>query len=288
MHIKFVQDIIDKLRGKELYKPKSEWLQVYFKAQQLLAQKNEIEDLFLGLSYGQYGINPEYLSNNSYNCCMPSMDLYTSYKIYSYYCDELAKLKNVYIAAAYYSPGFSLSKSSENFRLQSLEIFCGVKDPCNVINPIFKENFAGVFNSKIPCSYINGYEKGNLDFALPISLKERVAAHFRQYDKYGQIQLQWLYKLKKLSEINGHNLNIILFPFTKEYYDELSREYNVTIQEVNSPIKTFCKKNGINVLDFSCLNIDKKYFCDYDHMTEEGALLFSKKLNECIQKDSIK
>ena len=279
MRIKLLQNFIDKLRAK----PEGAWVDAWFKTKQLMEVKEEITDLYLGLSYGQYGINPAYLTNPSYNLCMPSVDLYYAYKMYSYFCDTLPVLKNIYIATAFYSPGFCLAKSSEKEFLEIYELFCGVKNPNTSFNTLIRKNLTGLWRKKLPDKFINGYDKGHIDFTINADLEARIKSHYKQYSKYGHGQLEWLYKLSVITKLNGHKLFVILFPLSKEYEQELIRQTGFDLKTANSIILEFCTKHNIDVINLSTLKLEKKYFYDGSHLNAHGAEILSKELNKKLQ-----
>lgn len=122
MRIHFIQKLIDKIRNKKIINSDIE--SAYFRTKKLCQKRLEIENLYLGLSYGLYGINPKFLTTPSFNYCFPSMDLYTSYKTYLYINDFLPNLKNIFISCAFYSPGWNLNKATNaELQLKTYEFF---------------------------------------------------------------------------------------------------------------------------------------------------------------------
>lgn len=69
-------------------------------------------------------------------------------------------------------------------------------------------------------------------------------------------------------------------PVRSDYRQE-ALKYGNTKQLFNNIIE-ICKENNIKLHNYFQLDINNKYFCDFDHLNNKGAELISKKLKEDI------
>ncbi len=77
--------------------------------------KDKIENLFLGSSNGDYGVNTNMFdANKAFNLCIASQDLYYSFQLYKKYAEELKNLKNIFVTYSVFSAGFELQRTSNN------------------------------------------------------------------------------------------------------------------------------------------------------------------------------
>jgi len=281
MRCKLAQEIIDKLRHKD---KKNENLlsqeyfkKLYFKTKFLDEQKENITDLYLGLSYGMHGINPDFLSRHSFNYCFPSMDLYTSYRCYLHICDFLPNLKNIYIASAYYAGGHSLNKSM-NEHEKSVLLCYNLFWDINITNPLLFKDLSYIKKLTPPSDiYNNGYIE--LNGVMNNDVELRFLPHKKIYYKYGAGELIWLQKLKNVVDANRHTLTLLLLPFNTDYTNKVKKEIG---NDYNQLVLNYAKKNSINILDFSSLKLDSDCFYDPDHMNKKGAEEFTKILNQNV------
>ncbi len=254
---------------------------VYTKSTELFNVKDEVQDLYMGLAYGQYGINPELLTRSSYNLCLPSMDFYTSYKTYCHFADMLPNLQNIYVVASYYSPGFNLSESGAKNRLEAYEAFLGAKNPNTPLNHITKKGKYNFSKLEIPDNIKRGFETTETEH-INTDNKAAVQRHIKHAQKHGTGELKWLLKLKRVCEMNCCKLNVIILPLSKNYRDEMRNKHKLPIRKALMPLANYCITNDIRILNFSPMEISEDNFLDWDHLNNKGAAVFTKELDEYL------
>ena len=101
MKIKFVQDVIDRLRHKILY------AESFLKKEVLINSKQSFDTLILGSSHIYQYVTQE----SELNCALASQDLYSSYKLYEKLNSN--SLKNIIISFSVFTPGYCLIKTND-------------------------------------------------------------------------------------------------------------------------------------------------------------------------------
>lgn len=120
----------------------------------------------------------------------------------------------------------------------------------------------------------------NPDFLYNTPPKDRVSAHIKQLYKYGQEQLTYLDKLKKITDINNHNLFILILPVSKEYKNEIVTQK--AHEDLHQILLDFAKDNSINVINLFSLDLGDDCFGDCDHLNLKGAEIITKILDKKI------
>lgn len=87
-----------------------------YKRQQLTAQADSIKVLVLGGSEALYGVNPVYFKLKGYNLSNTSQSLFYDVHITMNYLDKIPKLKYVFIEVNYFSLGYQIFDSKEQWR----------------------------------------------------------------------------------------------------------------------------------------------------------------------------
>jgi hypothetical protein len=71
-----------------------------------------IETVSLGSSHCEFGFNHQYMSSLSFNYGLTSLDLYSCFMLYKFFCKKAARLKNVALFYSVFSNGYELEKQS--------------------------------------------------------------------------------------------------------------------------------------------------------------------------------
>ena len=94
-----------------------------FKKNYLNTKSNSIEVLFLGSSHIYYGINPEYISRNSFNGSHISQSLNFDLAILEKYNESWKNLRYIIIPIDYFSMYSTLEGGIENWRVKNYRIY---------------------------------------------------------------------------------------------------------------------------------------------------------------------
>ncbi|MGY0616930.1 hypothetical protein [Vibrio sp. FJH11] len=273
---KIVRDRIRKYRQRndQLYMDDEFIEYVYKKKLGLEKNIDNIETLVLRGSHADYGVFTKG-ENGIYNLGLTSTDAYVSFKLYESYGKRINNLKNVVFFYSVFTPGLSLIKIKERYRLSTYKYFFDI--------PYQEE---GLVNKKLEnkiykkCKKINkvkidetyfGYDKKN-SFIKNITAEQRAKTHIRE-NRRDPDQLEWLTKLNDMVRKDDRKLYIVIPPAQKSYMDCLPNK-----SELFAKLHSLDLDN-VEILDFYDSPIfDDSDLGDFDHMNEKGAKKLTKEL----------
>ena len=249
------------------------FLEIKTKMLGLKEYSKNIDTIFLGGSSMAYGINPKYFSENSFNLCSNSQDLFTSFNLYKKIKDELPNLKNIFLNYKIFTRGFDISKSKA-----SRDICSSYKFLYNIdyLNNNYIDNYKDIYKTLNSSLQVYSSHNGYIELKNPNcnDPKERARTHIREFNREIS-QLKWIEKMHHLSMDGGDTvLNIVILPVRKDY-KKLCPPHNVIFKEIYD----LCKKLNIKIYDFyDDGDFTNEDFYDVDHLNPNGAEKLTKKL----------
>lgn len=276
---KFIQRIIDKLRGKPDIIALSEYVTVLAGLQKV---SKDINTIAIGSSHFMCGILPE---ENQYKLSLASLDLYYSYELYKKYAQNI---KNVVLDFSYFSPfhvtvktlyapnamviklltgiDYQFSEVAKEKKLDKLEKMYGkyiLKSYNKKVN-FLPDNYTGLV-----MSYNNSYNAPSED-----TIKTMKKTFNREH-----IQMQYLNKIAEETIKNNQNLLIVCPPLSADFIKNFKSETDIVISELYDNLKNYPQVKVLNCFeDNDFTNSD---FDDIEHLAYSGA----KKLTQKIQNE---
>lgn len=208
-----------------------------------------------------------------YNLGLTSTDSYFNFKLYERYSKSLNNLENVIFFYSVFTPGLSLIKIKEKYRLATYKYFFGIPYQeeglinRSLENKIYKK-CQRVYISNVNEQYF-GYEK-KYSFIKNITAEQRAKTHIRENLREPD-QLEWIKKLSEMVKKDGRKLYIVIPPAQQSYINCLPHK-----SDLFGKLYALALDNT-EILDFYGSPIfDDSDLGDFDHMNEKGA----KKLTE--------
>jgi hypothetical protein len=249
---------------------------VYKKKLGLEKELNNIKTLALRGSHADYSVFTEG-KHFIYNLGLTSSDIYVSYRLYQNYSAKMNNLDNVVFFYSVFTPGLSLIKIKEKYRLVAYKYFFGIPyQEENLINSVLEKKILNkcrkIKKQKIENDYF-GYEKQK-SFMTSLKAEERAKTHLRENTREPD-QLEWLAKLIQLIQKDKKQLYIVIPPAQKSYMDCLPTKAKLFERLYSLEL------GNVKILDFYGSPIfDDSDLGDFDHMNEKGA---KKMTNELIK-----
>lgn len=239
---------------------------------------DNIDSIFLGTSHVAYGVNPKFFGNKSYNLGSTSQDLFTSYSLLK----KVTKYKNInkiFIEYAIFSNGFDLAYIKSGVDITSCYGYLyGIdyKEQKKIeTNKYLLKDIEN--NFRINIMNDNGYL-----YPPPVlsasDVQERAKKHMREHKRTNS-QMFYFNKISEIAKKNNIKLYVVTFPVRSDLIkffpdkDYLFKDINKMAEEIG-----FTYLNFYNDLEFEWND-----FWDYDHLNENGAEKFTKKLKAVIK-----
>lgn len=248
-----------------------------------------------GISYALRGINEEKFNINTINLAMSSQDLYYDYNIVKYLFELKPnnRIKKMILGISYYSFHYDLSLSSVNDRcliyyknLDKLHnfndiIFLQSYKNYNLIEEnIFKKNYLFTvlcFDKR----YNNLLEKllsGNLQEDKYTIGKQRAEKHSnKNYPKTYNENVSILKDYIRFLNNNKVEVNLMVFPVTKYYYEHFSEKLISEFYEAILEIRQECNFHIYDFFNSKLFHDDD--FDDVTHLNKKGADKMTRLLN---------
>lgn len=236
-----------------------------------------IKTLALRGSTADYGFYSS-LWENSYNLGLISSSLYTNYHLYNNYRNQLSNLQNVIIFSSVCSPGYSLIRTSERYRVVAYKYFFDVPyEKKEFINPYFEKQILKKCKSLPPqeldINYM-GFEKKTY-YGTDITAEDRTQSHLRE-NKREPDQLNWLKNLRDLVNEDGRKLFIVIPPYRTDYKKLLPTDSTL--------FSKFYNLDGVEILNYynSEIFVDSD-FGDTDHLNENGSIKLTNDIKQVFK-----
>lgn len=266
----------------------------------LEANYENIELLALGNSHAYNDVDPRQFDIEAYNMAGSNQSIYFDKRITLKHVDRLTQLKYVLISVDYHSLSFSsqglrdtwvyydydIKYKDKNEFWTSLSYFWFGYTPritISIIKTKFLDWYRGnTKNNQVIKGWMPQYGVDESAFTSK-SIKNR-AKYFNREVKNSTEREEIIADLDDfILQLKQKNITPILFtpPMYKEVYTHLVSEYR---DQNAKDIKALVNKHDIEYWDFSDEHYDKSLFHNNDHLNDEGAAVFSKKLNAMLQK----
>lgn len=254
------------------------------------AHAEEVEVLFLGSSHMYYGVNPAFISKNSFNAAYVSQSIDFDLALLKKYEKQLKKLHYLVVPMDYFTLYNSLEISNESWRIKNYALYYELnnlpfKYHFELINGKFEyavKRLAYYFKSETPitCNELGfgtAY-KANKSLELvengKLAAKRHTEVHFKPNEKLRAV----LYKFVEFTKQNHIKLVLVTCPAYTSYVNHLNKE------QLHEMHKVICdaQKGHSNVLYFDFLKhsaFNASDFFDGDHLNDRGAKKFSLLLN---------
>ena len=251
-----------------------------------------VGNIFIGDSHVQLAINDK-IVKNSINLSRNSESyIFSFYKI-NLLLKNNPSIKKIYLGFSYhnlssYYEDFIFGHSSKDvapnyfFILPFSENLNFIKYNSKELPTYFKNvfitGFKNVLSKNNKNSYLGYYENGfKSTQAIQNSMDKRLLFQFYKngkLNKFSNYNIHYLTKIIDLCKKNRIDLVMLNTPLHNYYKNKIPKEY---IEKYNEIINI----NDLNVIDFNDLTLsDSCFIPDGDHISEKGALLISKYLND--------
>lgn len=267
-----------------------------------------IEILFLGNSHTAYGIDPKQFDLNAYNAAQVSQSLYFDKRITLKYIDKLVNLKYVVIGLDYHSLYFSSQTSSRNIwsyygygieyknEVPFLSKISRLKGYTNRIAlNLFEKDKSGKYDRIKALDVERGVNlnspiQNGTFFLEGMDLKSMEEQHclnragyFNAIVKESKEKNEIVSDLKDfIKQLRSKNIIpiFITVPCYDKYVSKLDQEhlfYNLKY------IEKMTNELNVEYWDYINLKMKKNDFYNCDHLNKNGAITFSKILNNQLK-----
>lgn len=279
MKIKFLQNIIDKIRNK----PNFTKLLVY--KVKGYGKLREIETLILGSSHLANGYIP---IEGEYNFAMPSQDLYYAYNLYKKFNNY--DVENLVIAMSVFTPGLSIIKTqcaefSVPYKVllgidYQEEEFAQKKDLYSLEQKCQEEIEKYKKEIRIPYEYYGGllkfpHKKFDVEKA-----HERALGHLKNNQRPIS-QMHYCNKILDMAKQYNQRVFFVIPPVTKAYREVLPNK-EFLFKDLYEIVKNYDNAIVLDYYDTGLFN-EKKDFTNEDHLNQRGAEKLAKLVREKIE-----
>jgi hypothetical protein len=266
-----------------------------YKKNYLDENSNSIEVLFLGSSHTYFGVNPQYIQENSFNASHVAQTIDYDYNIIKKYASNWRQLKLIAIPIDYSTLFSSVTNGSQSWRVKNYNIYYDIKlteiisDNFEILNTkpnlIFKRLYIYYFknNPEISCSKLGHSstkkQNDNLEEEGLVAAKRHTHIDKKELKKNTAI-------LKRIIAFgNKHNIQVLLYttPAYNTYVKNLNQlQLDITNETIQQIIRN--EKNCFYYDFLEDSNFIASDYMDSDHLNENGAKKLSTKLNKIINK----
>jgi hypothetical protein len=200
-----------------------------FKKEYMDAHAGEIQTLIVGNSHALYGVNPIFLSSNSFNVSNVSQTLEYDYEILKKYESRLVNLKTVIIPVSSLSFYVTAETGKESWRQKNYRIYSGI-------------------NKKIPLKY--RFEISSLSLKTNI---KRVITRLKDGGKIISSSLGWGtgYSSDRAQDLQESALAAAARHTVKNIHSRESEEILEYNREITDSIISLCRRRGADILFFT-------------------------------------
>lgn len=270
-----------------------------FTEKRSIFQKNasQTKTVFLGSSQALYGIIPELISADAINLASLNQDLYYDHQWLFNYIDSMPQLKKVYFTFTYFTLGYELINTKEQWRAYFYERVWKLPSALP-LNDIKKYSWISLYGPRVALSYARNGFKNEGEFVLSKNGFQSLDSTFTFFpsDSSGKAAIDYHHGFFRFPSIEDnkirifemvqlcrdHNVEpILLLPPLHSTYRKYELDW---IKGLNSVlIDNLREVKKIKVLDFSSHPaFTDNCFRDEFHLNHKGALLFS----ELVRRES--
>ncbi|SHI41944.1 hypothetical protein SAMN02745163_00219 [Clostridium cavendishii DSM 21758] len=274
-----------------------------FKLINYLNLKEEVDAVAIGMSYGECGINPEFLSFKLFNLALSSQDIYYDDKTLRYLIEK-KKIRKVIFELPYYILNYDLSRT-KNMDLCYTNYYYIFNDLHSYDKVDFNLNefliYENIINEKVYNDRFNEfYCSGNFEREFRIYDEIMAKESIQEVENFGDdiiknYKLYFVRQYKDTIEENkgilegllgflnkqGVNVYFVVTPSLLRYNNDIFLESKNKFHEYMGDLK---EKYKFDLYDFF-EDEDFKYadFKDYTHLNYNGSKKFTKKLNRKLK-----
>ena len=250
-----------------------------------------LDILFLGNSHVFYGINPEFLTLNSFNASHPSQTLKYDFEILDKYKNDFQKLKYIVVSLDYFTLFTTLESGLEPWRVKNYTIYYGLNST-NKISDFFEIfsnkmslNLGRILDyyfqkkSTISCSKTGwGFAyNSSKNQDLVSTGKSAALRHTVGNDMYFNENIKTLKSIIELAQKKGVKVIILTSPAYFTYTENLDKnQMEKTVKVATEMTHNYGNCQYLNLLSDS--SFIKSDFFDADHLNESGAERLTRKL----------
>jgi hypothetical protein len=269
-----------------------------YKTQRIISEYNEIETLVFGDSHAFFGIDPEYFTSKTFNIANVSQSLYFDELLLKKHIDSIPKLKTVVLNISYFTLSVVDDSSEDRWRKyfyqQQMELEVPTISKCDPRKyslalarrfdksvDLFKEYLK---NGTIVSTYENGFgmqDESNI-VADKVAISKLISKKHEDNSVDFKVNVERLQQMIDICKKRDIEVILIEMPVYKTYYNLLDSNKK---QKINETLLNLERNNSnVQFYDFSQEQSFKDNdLRDADHLTNEGAVKFSKLLNTIIE-----
>lgn len=262
-----------------------------YKHKYLTDNSNNINKLFLGSSHTYYGINPEFITESSFNASHISQSINLDYEIIKKY--KWNELEYIIIPIDYFSLFSSLSSGVEYWRVKNYNLYYNMQlsnklsDNSELMSIGLEPNIKRIIshylsnNSSITCSELGFGNKHTKSKDLLVTGKTAAIRHTKK--DLSKLDGSLLILNEIISFASKNDIEIIFYtsPAYKTYVSNLDQnQINLTIKTITELTEKNSNCKYFNLLEDS--NFYSSDFRDADHLNLNGAKKLSLKLDKLI------
>ena len=264
-----------------------------YKREYMEQHADSIQVLFLGSSHAYLGVNPAYISANSFNAAISSQSFDYDFQILQKFDKQLTHLKYVVLPISYFSLFTNLSEASESWRVKYYMLYFKLHSSKKWTN--YTEILCGSLELNIKrliLYYVRHKENigcTETGWQIPFARNQDVAATgFEGAKKHtnknrGLLEEQKSLLRQIIAIAKQKNAMVIFYtpPAYNTYYNNLdTAQLSLTMNTAKDLVKKYDNTYYHSFLKDSSFNIGDFY--DGDHLNGAGAEKFSKKLDSLI------
>jgi len=267
-----------------------------FKKKYLDKNAANVTVLVLGNSHAFYGINPAYITGNSFNAAIHSQALQYDYEILNKYQHSLNNLQYIVLSVDYSSLYSNLIAGFEKWRVKNYSIYYGIHTNYNLSdNSELFANKADISIERIK-KYYTRHSGGIMSSALGWAKNDNVATpeeltasgerdaniHTATNDAYLAGNTAMLKNI--LNFAKSRNIKVLLFtaPACNAYVKNLNiTQLNNTVTAINNISSDYSNTRYYNFLQDSTFT-ESDYF-DADHLNTAGAQKLTIKIDSLLK-----
>lgn len=265
-----------------------------YKREYIEKHADSIQILFLGSSHAYLGINPAYMSANSFNAAISSQSIDYDLQILQKFDKQLTHLKYIALPISYFTLFTNLSEASESWRVKYYMLYMKLHSSKTFTN--YTEILCGSLElnlKRLILYYILKRESvgcSDLGWQIPFPKNQDVAATGldgaeKHTNKSRALYDEQVSILKQIIAIAKQKNAVVLFytpPAYNTYYNNLdTAQLSLTVNTTEALVKANDNAYYHSFLKDSSFTISDFY--DGDHMNGAGAEKLTKKMDSLIR-----
>ena len=263
-------------------------LDAYTTLDDFLKEKNNIETVFLGSSHFYKGINTDEIGQKVFNLSFGGRNYFTLYYFLKAHIKNMPSLKRIILEADHHNFTSYVSEVSINHPfIKYVDFFelLKIKGPLFILSRV---NYLTVLDERLGKSFFIDNALGYLISNHKLSLfqtiwlsrvvktaRDRAKLHFEDRKPINQEMVLYFNKIINLCRENNIEVITLQMPVSKKYI-KFSDEFKEG-KELKLKVRDILANSGCKNYDYENLYSAQKslFWSDGDHLTKEGAELFT-------------